>query len=1037
MDATERRLQIRHGSYVKSITATTSKNLRVNNVSNKSFDKLMDYYKLEGRNEDIDESLSILADPSAFNNYVERNSKMADLIIENHKNYVKNSIAKFRDSEDVNKVISELLKAGVSFDMSELDALLEKGIMPSRFFNISTEKELRKSDPLYKLAQQKLNELVDNLIEQPILEQEDSIYNQVGRGIRINEDDKRTYSQLAKEYGFDVKDKHSAKDILNKIINSSESTKAEKELAKILVELVSDKAVITFVEDASTPNKYSEEGGSIIDARYSASNFTNSFFSIEESILKNELQRLTQAELEKDPVFSEKIKNLRTQVSEYIKTENEKLPVDSEQKLRTNWKGLENELEFIKEAFGNQSFQALLSQVSVNSKTKTTWEKLVDAVSEMFKKVYDVNASVYNEVVSLVQQKIDPSALEEPVQDDSLTEDEETETSPTEPEAITGLEDVEFFDINDSIESYPKDLINELIKEYKKDISKGDADGTGVNKLTPNNLTVVFKAWVDDNAQDLVQNYADKVNAKIPKNTELLEDSLLTTLISLGYTEDQINEMTPAELKKLTVEKNPKVPEEIVIENSVIDEVIEELVNIEDDEEVSEETGPVDNGGEEQSNNDGEESSNEETETIDEPLTTAQQIEKAFAQLAAQVGEAAADKIKEYADRIKAGESKDEIFKGLSPSFIEGINLLLNESSVEEVSNSSTHSKLVSQLQKGKKIIGVVNQKSGATSVTATLETGEKILFFDHTGEVKVSDKGKSITLKLVPELKLEDGRTFTDVIQVYEGDRFMGNVAEQDFNSKVITLNSQSTEEEIDAAAAEIIRRKQDLFIEQLRAAKMKELGYSKEDVSSIVEAEKMRIVKNEIKKEDYLKEKQDQAQSEKSREVRLEIDSFLKGKFDGVRTESELIDLYNELVNKVKDYQSELPFIRNLFSEATVMLANRKDFAKLKVGDKLLMNNGKVVKVVSIKGNSAKVVDFNSIIENKTSISKDNFKSSVKKVINDFNKSEQDVASALDEKNLEELSSIMSKFTTSTFSIKDAEVTDEDMLEHFKVCK
>jgi hypothetical protein len=186
---------------------------------------------------------------------------------------------------------------------------------------------------------------------------------------------------------------------------------------------------------------------------------------------------------------------------------------------------------------------------------------------------------------------------------------------------------------------------------------------------------------------------------------------------------------------------------------------------------------------------------------------------------------------------------------------------------------------------------------------------------------------------------------------------------------------------------------------------------------------------------------------------QVQSGITDFLKNRFTGIKTEAGLVDVYEELVkyattklgvtlNEINDIH--LPFIQNIFNQAKIDLANQKDFSTLSVGDKLLLTDGRIVKVSKVntispssKIGSIEVVDFNSIIENKVELNSKQFNTDVKKVINDFNLKQDEIVSALDQNNLDDLSSILSKFTTQSFAIADEEVTDEDILEHFKACK
>lgn len=1363
-------MELRHGQYLEVVHSgeydpnnvtvnEASRNSRVNRFSKNSFALLYDYYKLDHRNKALEQSLDVISDTEYIKNYVDRMTKMSDQIVEQHKEYVKNSIAKFRDQEDVNKVVKELLDAGVSFDLSELDELVQKGIMPKQLYNIATEEVLKQSDPKYKMALKKLNDLVDNLIEQPILEKENDIYREVGRGVRINEGDKRTYNEIAKEYGFDVANEQKVSDVLDTIIASKNSTKAEKDLAKILKKLVDENAKVSFVDNSSRPNKF-KDGVSIIDGRYAASNFTNSVFSIEELILKNELERLTTDALKNDPVFNAEVKSLKEAAIAYVNSENEKNKDDQSKQLRDNWKAFDSELDFIKESFANQSFQALLAQIKAPKKESTIWTDLIDALSNLLGRTADVSNSVYNSIVSVVQAKIDPSQLNAPQQDDSLVEEVDTpeitpETTPEEIDVVQPLpaEDLETFDPNAEISSYPKALLNQLIDGYKQAIKDGDAAADAkINELSITNLTPKFKTWVDDYGTEIINAYDVLVNEPMQANSEVLDEENKAVLAGKGYTAEEVDTMTPGQVTTaLTEEEVVTSPNESLIEQ-VIDELIDENIIIESDEETSEETIPVDTTGEGTSDTVSDATTEEETtkspreielakikyvaadmDYYETPLSStrfnsrkdaeayvnayfdkleqAEQVstvtpvekteatqellrtdedaikklffanpfetgldspkdfftklakielekealanKKLFKKVVAPTKEEINNRAFEmYFDKVKnvkqdsslflwnvydgkggfdskyksegksislntvdvrdkkelhtytfnetfnndgirfvdikipiqetdsSGSNRPPIFTSIlitlpdgmsaaqvaepllakakeisanrtsyknptttkemvdalipiaegiikntktesqtatkikeAPTTSDEINnikilLSLTEKAngepqryisrkIMELANAndksggqnvdtiirrggyaqyeldeylpgwrnmlelpgekttsekpvgrnqSMHEKLVSELESNKAVTGTLMAKGPGNKSFVLEVNGEKVIFYDYNNEVSTADLNKKVTLKLVPELIVEGKPVpFTNVIQVYSGDRFLGNVAVTDYNTTAKdTLPKDASEEELRSAAENIVDNNEQVFA--TTDAKMKELGYTPTDIKRLSKEVKMHIVKNEITKAQYTAEQKALKKLDVQNQVQSGITDFLKNRFTGIKTEAGLVDVYEELVkhataklgvtlNEINDVH--LPFIQNIFNQAKIDLANQKDFSTLSIGDKLLLTDGRIVKVAKVNKTSVDVVDFNSIIENKVVLTSKQFNTDVKKVINDFNLKQDEIVSALDQNNLDDLSSILSKFTTQSFAIADEEVTDEDILEHFKACK
>lgn len=942
-------------------------------------DKLFDYNNINNQHKGLQKYVNTMLDPTSISSFLTERERLFEQYNANKEMHIAESLKAFHTKAETSMMLQILQEKGVFFDMSELDRLLKKHIMPSNIYDVTTGEKA--SLEQVKDAQDVLKHYYKKLTGLTATEKHEDIYRETGGRFDVNDRDKRTYNDLAKEYGFDKTDVQPTKIVLQKITNSKNSTADEKALAELLLQFTPEDATVTFSDSSSRPNTFDSENGSVVDARYSSSNFTNSFFSLEESILKNEMQRLTGGALETDSEFNDKITALREQIVEYLKSEKNKDEVDQKVK-RFDWKGLDNNVEFIKEAFVNKSFQGLLISINSTEQTKTTWNKLIDSINAILSK-YKVNASksVYAEVVSLVQQKVDYAELEQPVQDDALAgeEDLDAEETPTQEESIVeeeqASEPIADFDENGPIEEFPKVLLGKLIADYKQAVAKGDANGKNKEKLSETSLTKEFKNWVDDYGQPAIEKFKKLLAKPIPENISLISNEDKKRLAELGYTADEINAMSDFEIANIIL-KETKETSLNTDEEEVINELIDEELNIETDgEKDSEEEVNTDTGRTSESSTDGSESNQEETATEE----------------------------------------------------AQGVN-------------KTNHNKVVDRLAKGEEVIAEITGKTGVTSVRATLDTGENILFYDHANEVKPGDKGEVVTLKLVPELTLEDGRILTNVVQVYAGDRFMGNLSEKDYKKvkPVITVNA--TEEEIQQVAETIVANNEDLFSEKkLMKVLLKELGYSKEDIASLKKGQKMKILKNSITKEQYLEKKAKKAAKKlKSKDSLSDnVVKFLENKFDNVETEEDMLNAFNDVVNKFPNYEEELPFIKNIFNEQRNTLANRKDFTKLKVGSKLLLSGGRVVKVVAVKDKSIDVVDFNSIIENKFQIAESSFDKQVAKVINDFNKSDKDVVSRLDENNIEQLSSIFSKFTTSAFSVSDTEIADDKMLENFKACK
>ena len=58
-------------------------------------------------------------------------------------------------------------------------------------------------------------------------------------------------------------------------------------------------------------------------------------------------------------------------------------------------------------------------------------------------------------------------------------------------------------------------------------------------------------------------------------------------------------------------------------------------------------------------------------------------------------------------------------------------------------------------------------------------------------------------------------------------------------------------------------------------------------------------------------------------------------------------------------------------------------------------------------------------------------------KRIVNDFNKDSKGLVSLMEEGNIDELSDLLRNFTGGALTINDEVPTEEDLREHFKLCK
>jgi hypothetical protein len=300
-------------------------------------------------------------------------------------------------------------------------------------------------------------------------------------------------------------------------------------------------------------------------------------------------------------------------------------------------------------------------------------------------------------------------------------------------------------------------------------------------------------------------------------------------------------------------------------------------------------------------------------------------------------------------------------------------------------------------------------------------------------GEIGSTDYFNRVTA--VEELILNnignkvDGNTITEeVIQdVYEmlaqDPQFNENILNKSkelANQKVFDYNNPDVEKNKKIEA----QSRYDLMI-GLRYTKEDIAGFSQETITSILKQGKTK------------REYQAGLKRINATEVK-EIKAILKSNDTNLRTQEEVtellakISLENQELFEVheKTIGTEIEKIKN-------ELANLKGFSSLKEGDVVEMSDGSLMKVDKLMKTKVELVNYNSIVQNKTSMTKAQFNKENKRIVNDFNKDSKGLKSELEKQNVTDLSSLLSSFTNGALTSSEGVPTEQEMKDHFKLCK
>jgi len=372
-----------------------------------SFVKLIDYHMLNDETKALNKHINTILDPYAFTKVAEKDAAMDKARRANQQKEFRDSLEAFVKAKETNDLMQLLYDVGVFLNADDLEALTTNGIFPKTIYHVpKTDTEdilpVLQTSPEFEKASAIIRDFVPNIMDIPIVGSESTPYDVRPRAKFDN--DKRTYADLAIQYGFDAKaasSKVPLPRILEAIIDSEYATDDEKALAEELLTKAKADEFVTFVNDSASPGAYSYKRQSVVDARYSSANYRGGTLPIEHVILHEEIHRRTMDALDNDVEFKEQIdKMLELTQAHFDKyKDNKALPPY----------GLSDAHEFVAEAMSNSRFQELLAEIPYENTTGTVWTKFVDSVLAALKKVFgkDVSNTVLNEVLNVVSAKID------------------------------------------------------------------------------------------------------------------------------------------------------------------------------------------------------------------------------------------------------------------------------------------------------------------------------------------------------------------------------------------------------------------------------------------------------------------------------------------------------------------------------------------------------------------------------------------------------------------------------------------------------
>lgn len=393
-------------------TFTGESNTTGNRVQNKKkFQELWDYLNLRGESDVLQEFVNTMNDPISAATHVDRINSRLTYQENNKKALIEKSLKAFYAKQSSDEMIADLLKSDVIFDHSELDDLIEKGIMPRKLYNLSTHKELKGAE--LKAAQDIIARHHENLTGKKITASDKGYATR-----KKSKSDTRTASELFTEYGKNGKGV-SIETFVKKLLRSKKIGNTEAEILNTLLGTGALKDVsIILTDDGDTPIDVNENGDIVIDVRFSSEDFEDGNISFEYLGVSALLQTYFTNQLDTNKDLKRAITSMMEDAKEAtLDREGETL----NRATINNIPVFKNPAVFLSEALNNSAFQDLLRQVedTTDAEGQNLWAALREQVSSELDSKFE--GGLLNRAIDLAYLTITDKDLSEQATEEKVT----------------------------------------------------------------------------------------------------------------------------------------------------------------------------------------------------------------------------------------------------------------------------------------------------------------------------------------------------------------------------------------------------------------------------------------------------------------------------------------------------------------------------------------------------------------------------------------------------------------------------------------
>jgi hypothetical protein len=366
------------------------------------FDKIFDYLSLGQENKYYQEFVDTVLNPEGSSAFIQGQEEMLKRLEENKEDHILNALYEFDKKAVSDDMLNELYDNDLFFDLQELDELVDKRLMPTEIFDITTNKLATPEQ--YEKAQQIINAYIKKLTGKTITNDKTQL-NKAGRRLKS---DKRLVATILNQYKIKLNEpiKLSSKEgqrLMDKLMSPDNKfmTSIDKE---ILQKLGMPDVTIKFVSDNTLPVKLTQDGVIELDVRFAGKDYLNASMSFENLVITG----LTQH------VITEKLK-----ANDDLYLAARSAMEQAKKEFRAKYPGANvDELDvfndvnlFMTEAMNDMQLQKFLGSVEDNIQpaSQSLWKTVSEGIEVLVEENFDKKLA--NRVINIAAKALDESIV--------------------------------------------------------------------------------------------------------------------------------------------------------------------------------------------------------------------------------------------------------------------------------------------------------------------------------------------------------------------------------------------------------------------------------------------------------------------------------------------------------------------------------------------------------------------------------------------------------------------------------------------------